>query len=103
MSHFVVFDNIDANRQHKCLVVAYHLRLLIFLVLKNFYYYFQLSFYKFGRLAQLVRALLSHGRGHRFESRTAHSITPLMSSVYIKRLTSFFAPAMLDLVVITTK
>gem|GEM_PF-6500819 len=26
-----------------------------------------------GRLAQLVRALLSHGRGHRFESRVAHS------------------------------
>ena len=26
----------------------------------------------FGRLAQLVRALLSHGRGHVFESRTAH-------------------------------
>ena len=25
-----------------------------------------------GRLAQLVRALLSHGRGHVFESRTAH-------------------------------
>ena len=26
----------------------------------------------FGRLAQLVRALLSHGRGHEFKSRTAH-------------------------------
>ena len=25
-----------------------------------------------GRLAQLVRALLSHGRGHEFKSRTAH-------------------------------
>ena len=29
----------------------------------------------FGRLAQLVRALLSHGRGHRFKSRVAHSHT----------------------------
>lgn len=27
---------------------------------------------KNGRLAQLARALLSHGRGHEFESRTAH-------------------------------
>lgn len=26
----------------------------------------------FGQLAQLVRALLSHGRGHRFESSIAH-------------------------------
>ncbi len=28
----------------------------------------------FGRLAQLVRALLSHGRGHRFEFCIAHSV-----------------------------
>ena len=28
----------------------------------------------FGRLAQLARALLSHGRGHEFESRTAHHL-----------------------------
>ena len=27
---------------------------------------------KNGRLAQLARALLSHGRGHEFESRAAH-------------------------------
>ena len=29
---------------------------------------------KNGRLAQLARALLSHGRGHEFESRTAHHL-----------------------------
>ena len=29
-----------------------------------------------GRLAQLVRALSSHGRGHRFEPCAAHSVSP---------------------------
>ncbi len=33
----------------------------------------RLGFRPFGRLAQMVRALPSHGRGHRFESCIAHS------------------------------
>ena len=32
----------------------------------------RLRFRRFGRLAQMVRALPSHGRGHRFESCIAH-------------------------------
>ncbi len=38
------------------------------------------AFLRFGQLAQLVRALLSHGRGHRFESSIAHLLKPLLES-----------------------
>ena len=34
-----------------------------------------------GRLAQLVRARASHARGHRFESCSAHYLTPLLSGL----------------------
>ena len=41
----------------------------------------EMPFFVFGRLAQLVRALLSHGRGHRFEFCYAHHLQMLKSSV----------------------
>ena len=43
--------------------------------------------YKFGRLAQLVRALHSHCRGHRFESCVVH--TKNMSEKFIKNIEDF--------------
>ena len=42
-----------------------------------------------GRLAQLVRALLSHGRGHEFKSRTAHHFKHLKMSDLQKPLICF--------------
>ncbi len=37
----------------------------------------------FGRLAQLVRALPSHGRGHKFESCIAHHFAPIPHSMFL--------------------
>lgn len=41
------------------------------------------SLSRFGRLAQLVRALPSHGRGRGFESLIAHSEKPLLSRGFL--------------------
>jgi hypothetical protein len=44
----------------------------------------------FGRLAQLVRALCSHRRGHWFESSNAHSVSAPPNSVGLKRFLAMF-------------
>ena len=46
----------------------------------------------FGRLAQLVRALPSHGRGHGFESRIAHPKTAGQSTSGLRFVFSGCAP-----------
>ena len=46
---------------------------------------------QFGRLAQLVRVLVSHTRGHWFESSIAHHFYLLVFVVDVNRRTGRFA------------